>query len=302
MEASGWPQSTCSCPQDKEPEFEILCRHKLAYLKDLQKKEGIILDPPKVSKNEGLRFIAKSLLNSFWGYLGMRDNIPKTRYVNNYCEVVDFFTSRTKRVTDATLVGDDLMLLQYQHIDDAADAPRKTNVILAAFTTSHARIILLNNMQLVKVPKKVLYCNTDSIMFVHDKDRCELPDIPIDSSQGEMTDELPNDVLIDKFWSAGPKFYCLSGHNVNSGLEYNVFKVKGVTLNRATEKTFNPETFKKLILGETHELCSPFTSLSRSVKTRQIKTRHCEKKSRVTSNKRVFDINSGSSTPFGFVK
>ena len=64
-----------------------------------------------------------------------------------------------------------------------------------------------------------------------------------------MTNELPNDVLIDKFWSAGLKFYCLSGHNVNSGLEYNVFKVKGVTLNRATEKTFNPETFKKTNFG-----------------------------------------------------
>ena len=91
------------------------------------------------------------------------------------------------------------MLLQYQLIDDAADAPRKTNVILAAFTTSHARIILLNKMQLVKVPKNVLYCDTDSIMYVHDKERCEFPDISIGSSIGEMTDELPNDVFIDKF-------------------------------------------------------------------------------------------------------
>ena len=82
MEASDWPQSICGCSQDKEPELEILCSHKLAYLKDLQKKKGIILDPLKVSKKEGLRFIAKSLLNSFWGYLGMRDNIPK----NEICQ------------------------------------------------------------------------------------------------------------------------------------------------------------------------------------------------------------------------
>ena len=51
--------------------------------------------------------------------------MPKTRYVNNYREVVDFFTSQMKRVTDATLVGDDLMLLQYQLINDAADASKK---------------------------------------------------------------------------------------------------------------------------------------------------------------------------------
>ena len=231
----------------------------------------------------------------------MRDNMPKTRYVNNYREVVDYFTSRTKRVTDATLVGDDLMLLQYQLIDDAADAPRKTNVILAAFTTSHARIILFNKMQLVKNPKNVLYCDTDSIMYVHDQAKSKSPDILIGSGLGEMTDELPPDVLIDKFWSAGPKFYCLSGHNVKTGLEYNLFKIKGVTLNRAAEKTFNPDTFRKLVLGETHELRSPFNSLSRCVRTGQLKNKFCEKRARVTSNKRVFNTNSGESTPFGYV-
>ena len=104
--------------------------------------------------------------------------------------------SRTKRVTDAALVGDDLMLLQYQLIDDAADAPRKTNFILTAFATSHARIILLNNMQLVKNSKFVLYCDTDSIMYVQ-KEKCELPALPIGSRLGEMTDELPNVVLFD---------------------------------------------------------------------------------------------------------
>ena len=231
----------------------------------------------------------------------MRDNMPKTRYINSYREIVDYFTSRTKRVTDATLVGDDLVLLQYQLIDDAADGPRKTNVILAAFTTAHARIILYKNMQMVKNARNVLYCDTDSIMYIHDKNQSEAVDIPIGTGLGEMTNELPEDVLIDKFWSAGPKFYRMSGHRRTNGLEYNVFKVKGVTLNRATEKTFNPETFKKLVLGETHELRSPFSSLSRCVRTGQFKTRICEKKARVTSNTRVFDIKSGASIPYGFL-
>ena len=180
------------------------------------------------------------------------------------------------------------MLPQYQLIDDAADAPRKTNVILAAFTTAHARIILFNNMQLVKNPENGLYCDTDSIMYVHDQTLTGSPDILIGSGLGEMTDELPPDVLIDKFWSAGPKFYCLSGHNVKTGLEYNIFKVKGVTLNGATEKTFNPDTFRKLVLGETLELRSPYSSLSRCAQTGQLKNKFCEKRARVTSNKRVW--------------
>ena len=193
------------------------------------------------------------------------------------------------------------MLLQYQLIDHAAEAPRETNVILGAFTTAHARIILYKNMQIVKNARRVLYCNTDSIMYIHDKNQSEAVDIPIGTGLGEMTNELPEDVLIDKFWSAGPKFYCMSGHRRTNGLEYNVFKVKGVNLNRATEKTFNTETIKKLVLGETHELRSPFSSLSRCVRTGQIKTRSCEKKARVTSNKRVSDTKSGASIPYGFL-
>ena len=106
MEASGWPK-TCRCEEkmNSDSSTEMICEHKRRYLQEMKKKEGISLDPARIEKNEGLRFIPKILLNSFWGYLGMRDNMPKTRYVNNYREVVDYFTSRTKRVTDATLVG-----------------------------------------------------------------------------------------------------------------------------------------------------------------------------------------------------
>ena len=243
LEASGWPKETC-CDTEVDPELtppKGLCEHKRAFLDELEQKEGLVIDEKNVRKNEGLRFIAKILLNSFWGHLGMRDNMPKTRYINSYREVVDYFTSRTKRVTDATLVGDDLMLLQYQLIDDAADAPRKTNVILAAFTTAHARIILYRNMQMVKNARNVLYCDTDSIMYIHDKNQSEAVDIPIGTGLGEMTNELPEEVLIDKFWSTGPKFYCMSGHRRTNGLEYNVFKVK-------VKKTHSKQFFSRYFL------------------------------------------------------
>ena len=44
----------------------------------------------------------------------------KRSYVNTYSEVVKVFMSNTTKDLDAALVGDDLMLLQYQLIDDAA--------------------------------------------------------------------------------------------------------------------------------------------------------------------------------------
>ena len=63
----------------------------------------------------------------------MRHNMPKTIYVVNYRELCEYFTSRLKHETDATLVGDDLMLLQYQLMGDAADDPQKNKCCSGRF-------------------------------------------------------------------------------------------------------------------------------------------------------------------------
>ena len=166
----------------------------------------------------------------------MRENLPKRRYVNNYPDVVKSFTSNFSRVLDAALVGDDLMLLQFQLVDDAADVHRKSNVILAAFTTAHARAVLYQFISLVSKPENVLYCDTDSVMYIDDNPDDGHRDIPLGSSIGEMTDEVPENVVIDHFFSGGPKFYCLSGRNMDTHKEFNVFIVKGLTINRSVEK------------------------------------------------------------------
>ena len=297
-EASGWPED-CSC--NNHDSNDKICPHRERYLREYFEKEHIRLEPQKIQKNEGLRFIAKILLNSFWGYLGMRDNMPKTKYINSYRDVIEHFTSKTKRVTDAALVGDDLMLLQYQLIDDAADSPRKTNVILAAFTTAHARVILYNYLSKIKNQENILYCDTDSVMYVHDTRTSHDFDISTGSFLGDMTDELPRGVEIDKFWSAGPKFYCFTGQDTSKQTDYSVFKIKGVTLNRCVERYFNPDTFKRLVLGETHLLESPFTTMNRSVKRGTIQTKYFNKKSRVTNSKRIYNSISGKSVPFGYL-
>ena len=105
---------------------------------------------------------------------------------------------------------------------------------------------MLNKMQLVKESKNVLYCDIDSIMYAHNKE-CELPENPIRSSIGEITNALPRDAFFDKFWVLRQTFFCLSENEVKSGLIYNVFKVEGMTWKRAAEKTFIPQTLKNYL-------------------------------------------------------
>ena len=48
LEASGWPKS-CSCDEDTSAAQKI-CEHKRLYLREMEKKEGIALDPAKRKK------------------------------------------------------------------------------------------------------------------------------------------------------------------------------------------------------------------------------------------------------------
>ena len=114
-EASGWPP--CKCNVDNENQ---LCRHKLQYSQDYEQRENIKLDTFEVNRTEGLPFISKTFLNSCMGYLGMRENLPKTHYNNTYSEYVKFCTSSITKILDAALIGDELMPLRYQMIEDAS--------------------------------------------------------------------------------------------------------------------------------------------------------------------------------------
>jgi len=60
QESSDWPL-WCKTETDKNK-----------YIKDYSTHENIILDKNKIDKNDALRFIAKIMLNSFWGKMAQR--------------------------------------------------------------------------------------------------------------------------------------------------------------------------------------------------------------------------------------
>jgi hypothetical protein len=62
-EAEGWPKN-CTDEGISEEERQ---RRKNEYIQNAKRLYGIILDPTKIMKNPGLRFIAKLCLNSLWG-------------------------------------------------------------------------------------------------------------------------------------------------------------------------------------------------------------------------------------------
>ena len=130
-EASGWP-SDCATDALKKSE----------YLKLFKEREDVTLEEDNIEKNEGIRFISKLLLNSFWGYLGMRDNLPRMEYVSTYQRLTEMITSNVLEVEDVCLVGEDMIMVQYIDKEAFVGESSKTNVVLASFTTAHARCCL----------------------------------------------------------------------------------------------------------------------------------------------------------------
>jgi len=70
-EASGWPSWVNHDDEtgDEITDEEEIDRRKDRFILEYEEREGIKLNPEKISKNAGIRELAKLMLNSFWGQL-----------------------------------------------------------------------------------------------------------------------------------------------------------------------------------------------------------------------------------------
>ena len=121
---------------------------------------------------------------------------------------------------DFHIMNDDVIQVEYKNTEDFECQSFNSNVTIAAFCTSWARLKLWSVMQ--KLGKRVLYHDTDSIIFSV-KDGEYVP--PLGTYLGQLTDELTCKELgckkqgcsghwIEEFVSCGPKNYSF---RVNAG-------------------------------------------------------------------------------------
>lgn len=87
QESSGWPTG-CNTDADKEQ-----------YVNEYFEKEGVRLEPEKITQNPGRRTVAKLALNSFWGRWGMNLNKLQLNYVSSLEKFNSMFTDGTKCVS-----------------------------------------------------------------------------------------------------------------------------------------------------------------------------------------------------------
>lgn len=292
QEASGWP-AWCQTELDREK-----------YIQDYKQHEGIELDANKIEKNEALRYIAKIMLNSFWGKMAQRPNLPQTEIVKTIARYHELADDDRIEITGEFSPNDDTTIITWEWTDEEDARVTNYNIAVSSYVTAYARIELYKLMEEIEYirPHSLLYHDTDSVIYYRKMSDRE---ISCGDFLGQLTDEIQKNYgdgsKCNAFVSLGPKNYAYQVLNQNGGLSTEI-KSKGITLTGEALEIIN---FKRLvnmaikysINRESIKLEIPQCQFVINKHT-QIITRVFNKIFQAVSDKRVIQCNI--TLPYGF--
>ena len=205
-------------------------------------KKSLDIDVEKFKFNAGLRSISKLYLNSLWGKFGQRYNMSQTKYVTEVFKFYEILLDNKLDNKNFQLINDNMVQMTYNFKDQFVDNSKNTNVYVASFTTSRTRLMLYNKLDYLK--EKVLYFDTDSIMYTDDGTK----NIETGDMLGDMTNEIPGKG-ISSFASTGPKSYSFKyGDNEQKSA------IKGFTLNHENNNLLNDNSLSKIVKKQIREI------------------------------------------------
>ncbi|MCG8432162.1 MAG: hypothetical protein MJA29_13455, partial [Candidatus Omnitrophica bacterium] len=290
QEASGWPGW---CTDDGK---------KRAYVRKYLENEGIMLDEKNIEKNPGKRALAKLMLNSFWGKFGQNCNKTQVTYITDPKEYFDLLLDDTVEVTNIRYIGEETVEMTWHYKDQFVQASNKVNVIIAAYTTAHARLKLYSVLE--QLGDRALYADTDSVIFTTKEQDCLSTsnegewEPKLGDYLGELTDELDEGDHIVTFVSGGPKNYA---YKTAKGKE--CCKVRGITLNHRNGLQINYETVERLVkhVGEKEVVTvQDPCKITRARDTFDIVSKEQKKDYRIVFDKRII-TEDFYTLPYGYL-
>jgi hypothetical protein len=226
--ASGWPDD-CQTYESKRE-----------YLDAIEREEDIELQWDDIEDNPGKRFIAKMMLNNLWGKLGQQLVLGSIKDCFSDSEFFKYVCNDEIEITDVILQSASARTIRYVKRTEFSHSPGTTNVVLAAFTTAHARIRIYEALLLTGT--STLYMDTDSVIYKRKRGEVK---IYLGKFLGDFTNELAAGEWITEYVSTGPKSY---GYVTNTGKVY--LKVKGFTLSSGTKQLINMDVMKTMVLSD----------------------------------------------------
>jgi G:T-mismatch repair DNA endonuclease (very short patch repair protein) len=238
QESSGLPASVRNGEQTLEE-----------YIQEFFQHENIRLSAEKIEKNEPMRAVSKIFLNSLWGKFCQRPCANKEIHVKDPQDFYRMIADQTISITEVIFNTDDTCIIKLKDEKEFVDEKSYINVVVAGFVTAYARLELFKHMETVQAEGcKILYCDTDSLVYVVEKDK---PVLPIGSFIGDLTDEIEKygkNAYIRTWIAVAPKFYTYEVVDRKTGeILATPLKAKGVPLTVETKKAMNYKTFETLV-------------------------------------------------------
>tara|TARA_R110002110_G_scaffold119363_2_gene293847 strand:- start:252 stop:4412 length:4161 start_codon:yes stop_codon:yes gene_type:complete len=284
-EATGYPD--CITKHEGKVSDEVYDAMKDAHIKSFKDVMGIELDKWKfklvkgekviildkdgnkidnIEYNEGLRAIAKLCLNSLWGKFGQRTNLSRAVIINSKAELFKILDNPKTTNVNPFQLNDDCMEVGYELKEEYIPNDFNTNIGIAAFTTSSARLRLYQGLEYLN--EQVLYFDTDSIIYKYNPndEKCNKM-LTRSDLLGGWTDECDGFKMCGSFGSGGPKNYtykldgkiikgfkwCSKAKDIVKYKEFNYdeydykIKVKGLNLHYSAKLAVNHHSVIKAI-------------------------------------------------------
>jgi len=280
--ASGFPENVKTDDQ------------KVDYILDYFNNEGIWLDKDNIKYNSGMRALMKLLLNSFWGKFGQADNKIQYKVITDTAEWISLITNEQFIVHRADFTNNKYLQVYFKHKSEINETMSKTNVCLASFVTCYGRLKLYEELN--KLKDRVLYCDTDSIIFISKENAYE-PELG--NYLGEFTNEidLKKGNFIKEFVSLAPKSYA---YLTDTGFSHAL--CKGIAFNHITKLHINLDTMKEIVLDNNNkELDVDQLQFIRNKSNWTMKTQVQTKKLKFTFDKRIILENNYETIPYGYI-
>jgi hypothetical protein len=121
-----------------------------------------------------------------WDKWAQNQNKTQTTIVDSENEFYELLTCPGTEVTNLIFPNDDVAWVSCKYSEDNTAVGKNVNVVVAAYVTTQARLKLYEYLS--KMGESVLYCDTDSVIFIQ-KDN-DPPKVETGDYLGDLTDEL----------------------------------------------------------------------------------------------------------------
>ena len=117
----------------------------------------------------------------------MNQKHKQTRFINKPKEFFEIIMDKTLEKIDLRFINDDIVFVSTVSKDEYINNNFQTNIYIAAFTASYARLKLYNLLN--ELGEDVIADDTDSVWFVENERTKAIFEQYVGDSLGKMTDE-----------------------------------------------------------------------------------------------------------------